>query len=97
MDEALYAVAVKDGADLFLFCRVRRNKHGELFTAIPRYGAPGWDPHSSLHADGTYHIKTYDRCRYTHQMQKPDANFKGTEALATFGIAVHEPRETNAP
>jgi hypothetical protein len=97
MDEALYAVAVKDGADLFLFCRVRRNKKGELFVAIPRYGVPGWGPHSSYHANGRYHVKTHNRAHHPRCLQKPDANFKGIENLATLGIAAHEPRETNAP
>jgi hypothetical protein len=49
--EHRYAVAVRDGSDLWLTLWVRRSRKPEFFVMVPR-GDSGWDPHTSYHNDG---------------------------------------------
>src|SRR5208283_1418998 len=53
--EHRYAVAVREGSDLWLTLWVRRSRKGEFFVMVPR-GDRGWDPHTSYHLDGTLHM-----------------------------------------
>jgi len=92
----MYAVAVRDGEELFLFLRIKRNRRGEVFVLIWREDK-GWDPHASYHADGQTHQKSFDHPSIARQRQKPDAHFRGTENLVTMGIAADEPRLINDP
>jgi hypothetical protein len=46
-DEHRYAVAVREGSDLWLTLWVRRSPKPEFFVLMPR-GDRGWDPHASL-------------------------------------------------
>jgi len=66
--EHLYAVAVREGADLWLTLWVRRSWNGEFFVLRP-YGERDWESHASYHLDGTLHLKS--GCRIflprTHQ------------------------------
>jgi hypothetical protein len=97
----MFAVAVRDGNDLFLWIRIRRSKTGEIFYMFPtgRTGSDWerWDPHGSLHKDGRFHHKSYGQKIFPKQRQKPDANFKETEQLVTRPIASNEPRAFNVP
>ena len=52
----MYAVAVRDGHELFLFCRIRRTVTGDVYVLPPRPD-PDWNPHVSYHASGQYHVK----------------------------------------
>ena len=54
-------------------------------------------PGDNSAADGRYHIKTYNRKRIIHRLQRPDTTFKGTFNMSTIGLASYEPRELNAP
>ena len=56
--EHRYAVAVRDGADLWLALWLKRTRKGEFVILIPR-AEPGWDPHSTYHLDGTFHSKSF--------------------------------------
>ena len=93
-----FAVAVRDGSDLFLWLRLRRNWKGEIFYVwatkskdFPR--EIKWNPHGSKHKNGvTHHKITFDKKFGERRLQKPDANFKGTETLFWRGTAAHEPR-----
>jgi len=89
------AVAVRDGEELFLLLRIRRNRKG-VFVLIWREDK-GWDPHASYHADGQTHQKSFDRKSNVRQRQKPDVHFCGTENLLTMGVAADEPRAINDP
>jgi hypothetical protein len=40
-----------------------------------------WNPHVTYHADGTYHVASYDRYFRDEQPQALDSNFKGYEFL----------------
>src|ERR1700687_5036510 len=58
--EHRYAVAVREGADLWLRMWVRRSRKGEFFILRP-LGDRDWNPHTSYHLDGTLHMKSHDR------------------------------------
>ena len=58
--EQRYAVALRDGSDLWLTLWVRRSPKGEIFIMLPR-GNRAWDPHNSYHRDGTFHAKSFGR------------------------------------
>jgi hypothetical protein len=92
----MYAVAVRDGHDLFLFCRIRRTVTGDVYVISPR-PAPDWNPHFSYHASGHYHVKNDAHPFHVSHWQRPGANFLGTRNMSTMGIAASEPRITNAP
>src|SRR5205807_8947496 len=49
--EHRYAVAVREGSDLWLALWIRRSRKGEFFIMVPR-GDRDWDVHTSYHLDG---------------------------------------------
>jgi hypothetical protein len=82
--EYRYAVAIEDGADLWLALAVSRRlkKSGwECFILIPR--DKDWDPHASYHWNGTYHNKSYDLILTPERKKRQPLgqNFKGAEHL----------------
>ena len=91
-----YAVAVRDGPDLLLVLTIQR-KNGNVYTNIPRPNLPDANPHSSYHASGLVHAKTYNRQAIPRQRQKPDANFRGTEPVEHLVIAPNDARAINVP
>jgi hypothetical protein len=92
----MYAVAVRDGHELFLFCRINRTVTGDVYVIPPR-ADPNWNPHVSYHASGQHHVKSYDQPYHVSHWQRPNANLQGTRNMSTMGIAAREPRITNAP
>jgi hypothetical protein len=109
-NEYRYAVAVRDGSDLWLVLWVRRSPKGEFFVMVPRGEAfaimersgPGrksrkrdWNPHASYHLDGSLHMKSYDdRVLPPQKCQPLTGKFKGTVHLASF--SGHGPRGVGA-
>lgn len=93
----MFAVTVRDGADLFLCFSICRCSHGDVYVNFPRDYKPCWKPHSSYHASGQHHQKSFGHKTLVHHRQKPDANFCGTENVVTTGIASDEPRAINIP
>jgi hypothetical protein len=81
--EHRYAVAVREGSDLWLALWVRRSRKGEFFVMIPRTDRD-WDPHTSYHLDGTLHMKSHDCKMVTKKAQPLTGAFKGTESLGAF-------------
>jgi len=82
--EYRYAVAVRDGADLWLALWVRRSPKGEFFIMRPR-AERGWDPHTSYHLDGSVHMKNYGhRARAPQKRQPLTGAFSGTEHLGAY-------------
>lgn len=94
--ERMFAVAVRDEGDLFLWIRIRRAKLGDIYYAFPigrsERDWQQWNPHGSHHKDGRRHHKSFDKKIFPAQRQKPDSDFKGSETLITRPIATHEPR-----
>jgi hypothetical protein len=81
--EHRYAVAVRDGADLWLGLWFKRTKKGEFVILIPRV-EPGWDPHSTYHLDGTYHSKSHGSVVLKKTLQPLTGPFRGAEHLGRF-------------
>jgi hypothetical protein len=59
----------------------------------PRPYLPDFKPHTSQHASGQYHHKSFGHFQSKVHRQRPDINFVGVENLVTFGI---DPREPSA-
>ena len=92
--EHRYAVAVREGSDLWLTLWVRRSRKGEWFVMVPR-GDRDWNPHTSYHLDGTLHMKSRDQTVLTPTKRQPlTGTFRGTEHLgASYG---HGPKSVGA-
>ena len=80
--EYRYAVAARDGSDLWLTLWVKCSKKGEFFIMVPRQG-PGWDVHTSYHLDGTMHMKSFGHKHVSKKLQPLTGAFKGTEHLGS--------------
>lgn len=83
LGEYRYAVALRDGSDLWIALWIRRSPKGEFFVFLPR-SDPSQDVHVSYHLDGTLHIKSYGQKTLTRKLQPPTGNFRGTENLSVF-------------
>jgi hypothetical protein len=83
--EFKYAVAVREGAGLWLVLWVRRSVKGAFFVMKPM-GDRDWNPHTSYHLDGTLHMKSHNRKAVTPQKRQPlTGPFRGTEDLGIDG------------
>jgi hypothetical protein len=96
--ERMFGIAVRDGADLFLWMRLRRAARTDLYYVLPtgREDDPEWkewNPHGSWHRNGRLHHKSFDQKMFPAEpKQEPNAAFLGTHNLITRGIASDEPR-----
>ena len=92
--EHRYAVAVREGPDLWLTLWVRRSPKGEFFVMTPR-GDRDWNPHSSYHRDGRFHMKSWGHKIDSRQKRQPlTGAFRGTEHLGAY--AGHGPKRVGA-
>ena len=91
--EYRYAVAVRDGDALWLTLWIRRSPKPEFFVFQPR-GDRDWNPHTSLHADGTLHSKSHDVKMLEPMKRQPPASIRGSEHLGAFGG--HSPKSVGA-
>jgi hypothetical protein len=80
--DALYAVAIREAHDLRLALWVRRSKKPEFFIFHPTVDKR--NPHSSLHADGRFHIKSDDEKIIESRRQRP-GSIRGSEHLGAYG------------
>jgi len=76
-------VAVREGSHLWLTLWVRRSPKGEFFVMVPR-GDRDWDPHTSYHFDGTFHMKSFGNKFITQKRQPLTGQFGGTEHLGAY-------------
>ena len=84
------AIAVSD-TDLYLEASVVRKAGSDVYLNFHRDHDPNWKPHASYHASGQFHHKSYGQKLLTPMLgQRPDASFKGTKNLASFGLATGE-------
>jgi hypothetical protein len=93
----LCAVAVRDADDLLLVFSICRDPHGDVYVNFPRDHDPAWKPHSSYHASGQHHQKSYGHKALVYHRQRPDVNLRGTVNVVTLPIASNEPRAINTP
>ena len=92
--EHRYALAVREGSDLWLTLWVRRSRKGEFFVMLPTSNRE-WDPHTSYHLDGTLHMKSYGRKFPTSTKHQPLTGvFRGIEDLGTY--TGHSPKSVGA-
>ena len=91
--EYRYAVAVREGPDLWLVLWVRRSRKGEFFVLLPRVNRD-WDVHASYHLDGTRHLKSHGGKVLPTKCQPLTGPFRGTESLVTF--AGYAPKSVGA-
>ena len=93
-----YAVAVRDPSGLHLFCDVARDRNaGDVYVNFHQNYIPDSKIHSSHHASGKTHHKSYGLESKVHSRwrQKPDATFQGTENLITTTISMADVRAIN--
>lgn len=96
--ERRYAVAVRDGADLFLFLDIRRGPGGDVYVNHLTTGwLRGWNPHTSKHKSGEGHERGFKDTFGVRRGQKIDASFRGVENVIVRGIARDEPRGLGIP
>jgi hypothetical protein len=91
--EYRYAVAVREGSDLWLTLWVRRSRKGEFFVMTPRCDRD-WDPHTSYDLDGTFHMKSHDTKMLSQKKQPLTGEFRGTEHLGAY--MGHGPKSVGA-
>jgi hypothetical protein len=84
-DEQKYAVAIRDGPDLWLTLWVRYSPRGEIFIMSPGGNRRG-NAHASYHLNGNFHQKSHgDTPRMRQRRQPLRAAFKGSEHLGLYG------------
>jgi hypothetical protein len=93
ISEHRYAVALREGSNLWLTLWVRRSSRGEFFVFQPRADG-GWNPHTSYHLDGTLHMKSYDQKMVATKRQPLTGKFSGTQSLGV--ISGHGPKGVGA-
>jgi hypothetical protein len=82
--ERRYAVAIRDGSDLWITLWVRCSRKGEFFVMTPRADR-SWNPHASYHLDGTLHMKSFGGSKVMEQERQPLTRpFKGTAHLGSY-------------
>jgi hypothetical protein len=77
-----YAIADRDGDSLWLHMWLKRSPL-EFFLFHPT--VDGSHPHSSLHKDGRFHLKSHDRVMLVPHQKQPLSLLKGTEHLGSYG------------
>jgi hypothetical protein len=84
--EHRYAVAIREGPDLWLasWIQCSRKGEGEFFVMVPRADRD-WDVHTSYHLDGTLHMKSHGhKVLKPHKRQPLTGTFRGAECLGAF-------------
>ena len=82
--EYKYAVAVREGTDLWLLLWVRYSHRSGFFVMQP-VGNRDWDPHTSYHLDGRRHMKSYGNIALTPDIRQPlTGQFHGNEDLGIY-------------
>lgn len=66
-----------------------------MFAVNPVKGMEGWNPHSSYHASGQSHQKSFNRKHVVRHGQKPNLLFSGTTNLMTTIISWDHAKKMN--
>jgi hypothetical protein len=96
--EQKYAVAIRDGSELWLTLWVRCNRKGEIIVMRPRPDGDwparrgrgparrgrGWDAHTTYHDYGTFHHKSCGTENMSERRQPLTAAFRGSEHLGWY-------------
>jgi hypothetical protein len=81
--EYRYAIAVREGSDLWLTLWVRRYPKRDVVILIPRSDRLH-DPHATYHRDGTFHSKSSGHKFGSQKRQPLTGKFSGTEHLGMY-------------
>jgi len=90
------AIAIRD-SDLYLLATVVRSNAGDIYVNWPRDHLPSWQPHTSYHASGQHHQKSFGKALGIRKAAKPDASFEGTKQVVSFGVAAGDQRGSEQP
>ena len=90
-----YAVAIRDGTNLWLALWMRRAPKPEFFVMVPR-GKGAWNPHASYHNDGQLHHKGHDCKMFETKHQPFTGEFKGTVHVGMFAFSVQGTKAVGA-
>jgi hypothetical protein len=82
-NEQRYAVAVREGSDLWLVLWVRRSPEGDFYVMLPREDRK-WNVHASYHHDGNHHLKSYGGEILPSKRQSLTEKFIGTEQIISY-------------
>jgi hypothetical protein len=92
--ELRYAVALEEEEKLWLAMWIRRSVKGDIYVFYPRRDGQ-WNPHTSYHANGRFHMKSYDQTvGRVEQRQPPSSAFRGIEFLGEY--TGHGPKRVGA-
>ena len=91
-----YAVAVRDGEELYLLIIVNREGDNVYVNSL-RPAVPEWNPHASYHASGQHHVKSFNHRSFVRCRQRPDQNFRGIAAVEHLVIGPSNHRAINWP
>jgi hypothetical protein len=90
-----YAIAVKDSQDLFLMFVINRSSDGDIYVNFNKRDDKH-NPHSSYHASGQLHHKSYNKKLFPLNKKQPPKNrFSGSEAIIQTSIQKGEGRAWN--
>lgn len=93
--DSAYAVAVRDGGNLWLCLRIKRSAKGDCYVCFPLAGAHV-NPHASYHRDGRVHHKNHNYAAHVRKKQKPDSSFQGAENILVTPLSATHARGTNS-
>ena len=96
--DTLYAVAVRDGADLWLLTWVKRSpkKNGHDYVMMLPRPDHSIDAHATLHVGGRFNLWGHGFLLWKRQRQSPDVNFKGHVQLTKTPISLSGARAVKA-
>ncbi|MSO68795.1 MAG: hypothetical protein EXQ98_00720 [Alphaproteobacteria bacterium] len=80
----IYAVAIQDGADLWLTLWLRCSPRGDVYILFPS-GNRDREAHASYHVDGTFHQKSAGHASYKKKLQPLTHAFSKSEHLGLYG------------
>ena len=92
-DEYRYAIALREGSDLWLTTWVKRKPKGDVHVMTPRT-VKDWDPHVSYHQHGEFHGKSFGRQLSSSKRQPLTSAFKGCENVCV--LSGHGPKMLGA-
>jgi hypothetical protein len=79
-----FAVAVREGSELWLALWIQRSRKGEFFVMVPRRDRSS-DLHTSYHRSGRLHTKYEGTTGLPRRLQALNGRFQGTEHIGYYG------------
>ena len=90
-----YAIAVRDAQDLFLTFEINRSSQGDVYVNFNKRDSRH-KPHSSYHASGQLHSKSYNKKLFPPiHKQPPTGSLNGSEGIIITSIQKGDGRAWN--